>query len=152
MAGQRLGFFDALAQPLRARIETGELRPGALLPSESDLARSSGTKRYSARKALELLRDEGLIEAVPGRGWVVLDPSAAPGDTGPLPRYRQIAVELRTALGAGQLPVGSRLPSEAELMARFAAARATVRQALAILETEGLISTHPGKGRYVVDR
>ncbi|OLT18594.1 hypothetical protein BJF78_00175 [Pseudonocardia sp. CNS-139] len=149
VGGPRPGMFDALAQPLRAQIRTGELAPGALLPSESELARVAGTKRYSIRKALFLLRDEGLIEPVPGRGWSVV----GHGETTPraLPRYREIAAELRAAIAVGLLAPGSALPSEAELMARHAVSRATVRQALALLDVEGLINTHPGKGRYVRD-
>jgi DNA-binding GntR family transcriptional regulator len=50
---------------------------------------------------------------------------------------------------SGQLVPGSVLPSETELVAAHGVSRATVRRALASLETDGLISTHPGKGRYV---
>lgn len=146
----RPDFFEALARPLRARIQAGELRPGALLPSESELASAAGTKRYSIRKALNLLHDEGLIESIPGKGWAVVDPSAVdPAATGALPRYRRIAAELRTAIERGELPPEAVLPSEGELVVRHAVSRATVRQALALLESEGRISTHPGRGRYV---
>jgi DNA-binding GntR family transcriptional regulator len=146
----RPDFFEALARPLRARIQVGELRPGALLPSESELAKAAGTKRYSIRKALNLLHDEGLIDSVPGRGWAVRDLSAAAsGVGGALPRYRRIAAELRTAIERGELPPGAVLPSEGELVVRHAVSRATVRQALALLESEGRISTRPGRGRYV---
>jgi DNA-binding GntR family transcriptional regulator len=141
-------MFDALARPVREQIRTGELAPGALLPSESELARAAGTKRYSIRKALFLLRDEGLIEPVPGRGWAVVDPTENVGGVA-LPRYRQIAAELRGAIETGRLASGAVLPSEAQLIARHGVSRATVRQALALLESDGLISTHPGKGRYV---
>ena len=148
MSGPRHGMFDALARPLREQIRSGELAPGALLPSEAELARVAATKRYSIRKALFLLRDEGLIEPLPGRGWAVVDLGvSAPG--GAAPRYRQIAAELRTEIETGRLAPGAVLPSEADLIARHAVSRGTVRQALAVLETDGLISTHPGKGRYV---
>jgi DNA-binding GntR family transcriptional regulator len=140
-------MFDALARPLREQIRAGELAPGVLLSSESELARAAGTKRYSIRKALCLLRDEGLIEAVPGRGWSVVGHGETMSRA--LPRYREIAAELRAAIEAGLLAPGSVLPSEADLIARHAVSRATVRQALALLESEGLISTQPGKGRYV---
>ena len=148
-SGGRTNFFDALAQPLRERISAGELPPGALLPSESELARAAGTKRYSIRKALTLLRDEGLIVPVPGRGWAVLDPHATAGAGRPLPRYRQIAAALRGAIEAGELAADCGLPSEVDLMARFGVSRATVRQALSLLEVDGLIVTRAGKGRYV---
>jgi len=125
----------------------GELAPGALLPSESELARGAGTKRYSIRKALLLLQSEGLIEPVAGRGWAVVDQDT--GGSGLLPRYRRIAGELRDAIEAGQLMPGAALPSETALVAIHGVSRATVRRALASLEADGLISTHPGKGRYV---
>ena len=147
---QRLDFFDALARPLREQIRSGALAPGALLPSEAELARSTGTKRYSVRKVLSRLREEGLIEAIPGRGWaVVVAGRSESGNNALLPRYRQIAAELRGAIQTGQLAVGCSLPSEAELMRRFSVSRATARQALTVLELEGLITTRPGKGRYV---
>jgi len=112
---------------------------------------AAGTKRYSIRKALALLHGERLINPVPGRGWAVVDSGAAKREeSGLLPRYRQIAAELRAAIDAGQLMAGDALPSEADLMAEHApVSRATVRQALAVLEADGLITTHPGKGRYV---
>jgi len=145
--GPRRDLFDALAQPLREQILTGELVPGSLLPSESELARGAGTKRHSIRKALLLLQNEGLIEPVAGRGWAVVDRET--GGSGVLPRYRQIADELRDAMAAGRLTPGSALPSEADLVAAHGVSRATVRRALARLESDGLISTHPGRGRYV---
>lgn len=150
MAGRRLDLFDALAQPLRERIRSGELPPGALLPSESELARAAGTKRYSIRKALILLHEDGLIGPIAGRGWVVVDQGGAASGAGELlPRYRQIAAELCEAIEDGRLPAGSVLPSESDLTARHGVSRATVRQALAVLASDGLITTYPGKGRYV---
>jgi DNA-binding GntR family transcriptional regulator len=148
--GPRRDLFDALAHPLRKQILTGELESGVLLPSESELARGAGTKRYSIRKALLLLQKEGLVEPVAGRGWAVVD--QATGVSGLLPHYRRIASDLRVAMETGQLTPGSALPSEAELIAVHGVSRATVRRALASLETDGLISTHPGKGRYVRPR
>jgi DNA-binding GntR family transcriptional regulator len=153
VTGRRLDLFDALAQPLRDRIHAGELVPGALLPSESELARAAGTKRYSVRKALALLHKEGLIGPIPGRGWAVSalggvaeEPAEEPNA---LPRYRQIAAELRAAIETGQLTPGAVLPSESTLIARHQVSRSTVRHALALLESDGLIRTHPGAGRYV---
>lgn len=148
--GPRRDLFDTLAHPLREQIQTGELAAGVLLPSESELARGAGTKRYSIRKALLLLQKEGLIEPVAGRGWAVVDQDT--GGSGVLPRYRQIADELRDAIAADQFTPGSALPSETDLVAAHGVSRATVRRALAALESDGLISTHPGRGRYVRHR
>ena len=143
-------LFDALASPLRERILARELAPGTFLPSESELACAAGVGRYSIRKALSLLRDEGLIEPVAGRGWAVLDGQreGAAGRSGLL-RYRQVADGLRAAIAAGRFGPASALPSEADLMARHGVSRGTVRHAFALLEADGLIRTQPGKGRYV---
>lgn len=140
-------LFDALAQRLRERIATDGLVPGTLLPSETELARDYGVKRYSIRKAMLQLRAEGIVEPVAGRGWAVVDRDA--GSSGLVPRYRQIVNELRDAMTRGSLAPGSALPSESELMVEHSVSRATVRRALEVLESDGLISTHPGKGRYV---
>lgn len=63
--------YRAIADELRRRIDADELRAGGLLPSESELSRSYGVSRVTVRKALELLRDERLIDARQGFGWFV---------------------------------------------------------------------------------
>ncbi|HRR86874.1 MAG TPA: GntR family transcriptional regulator [Phycisphaerae bacterium] len=47
-----------------------------------------------------------------------------------------------------RIPIGARLPSESELMARFAVSRTTVRQALAELTNEGFIAKRQGRGTF----
>jgi GntR family transcriptional regulator len=44
---------------------------GALLPSESELSARFGASRVTVRRALELVREEGLIAARQGFGWFV---------------------------------------------------------------------------------
>lgn len=63
--------YRAIADELRRRIDADELGAGGLLPSESELSRSYGVSRVTVRKALELLRDEKLIDARQGFGWFV---------------------------------------------------------------------------------
>jgi len=65
------------------------------------------------------------------------------------PAYHQIADQLRADIQAGILEPGSRVPSERALIDDYAAARGTVRQALAVLRTEGLIEIVHGKGAFV---
>jgi GntR family transcriptional regulator len=48
-----------IADELRQQIESGALAPGALLPSEPELARSHGVSRQTARAALQLLEGKG---------------------------------------------------------------------------------------------
>lgn len=65
------------------------------------------------------------------------------------PPYRQIAGMLREAISSGQLDAGERLPSEAELIKHFGVARMTVRQAMQVLGSEGLVVTQHGRGVFV---
>jgi len=60
-----------LAAILRARIEAGDYPPGRALPSESTLMQEHGVARETARKAVRVLRDEGLVQIVQGRGAYV---------------------------------------------------------------------------------
>jgi GntR family transcriptional regulator len=64
----------AIADDLRRQITSGDLVAGAVLPSEADLAGSYGVSRVTVRKALELLREEGLIGSRQGFGWFVAAP------------------------------------------------------------------------------
>lgn len=61
----------AIAGDLRRQLAAGELVAGSVLPSEADLAGAYGVSRVTVRKALELLRGEGLIDARQGYGWFV---------------------------------------------------------------------------------
>lgn len=63
--------YQAIADELRARIGSGELTPGRLLPSESELSAEFGASRVTVRRALEVLRDEELVESRQGLGWLV---------------------------------------------------------------------------------
>ena len=60
-----------LAEQLRASVEDGQLKPGDPLPSETELADSSGLSRTSVRNAIRLLREWGLVRAEQGRGTYV---------------------------------------------------------------------------------
>lgn len=66
--------------------------------------------------------------------------------------FRQIADQLREAIEKGRLPEGSKLPSEADLMRHYRVARMTVRNAIQLIQAEGLIIAEHGKGVYVRPR
>jgi GntR family transcriptional regulator len=67
----------------------------------------------------------------------------------PVPFYFQLAALLEQEIVRLRWQAGERLPSESELCARFSLSRTTVRQALARLEQEGLITRRKGFGTYV---
>ena len=60
-----------IADTIRRQIESGELAPGAQLPSERDLARTYGTARNTAREAIRILADAGLVITDQGKGSFV---------------------------------------------------------------------------------
>jgi GntR family transcriptional regulator len=56
-----------VAETLRRAITTGQLEPGAELPSESQLCEEYGVSRITVRKALSTLEQEGLVVSGQGR-------------------------------------------------------------------------------------
>jgi len=141
--------YPQIASRIRDQIHTGQFPPGTVLPSEAELCRTFGVARNTVRRGLALLEKEGLVVTVPSKGRVV---AGNPGQAGAASyRYQEIVATLREQIQSGDLAPGAVLPSEAELRRRFATSRNTVRQALAVLEHEGLIVAEHGRGRFVRD-
>jgi len=65
------------------------------------------------------------------------------------PLYHSLAEQLSLAIREGIYPVGTMLPTEAELCARFKLSRHTVREALRMLREAGMVSRHQGVGTRV---
>ena len=63
-----------------------------------------------------------------------------------------VASELRRQLRQGQLRPGDRLPGNRELTASFGVSMGSVREAISMLVSEGLIETRAGRGTYVAQR
>lgn len=57
-----------IANELRDRITRGDIPPGSRLPSITTLMQEYEVARNTARRALSILEDEGLIEIVHGWG------------------------------------------------------------------------------------
>jgi GntR family transcriptional regulator len=66
-------------------------------------------------------------------------------------RYREIAEELRNAVGQGAYGPGGRLPSEGALAEQYGVSRGTIRQALMILGQDGMVTSRRGTRRVVLD-
>jgi DNA-binding FadR family transcriptional regulator len=67
-------------------------------------------------------------------------------------RYRRaqtIADELRGLIAAGTLAIGQKLPTETVLCAQFNVSRTTLREAIQMLRSMGLLDVTPGRGSYV---
>ena len=71
--------YQHIADELRARVLAGEYVAGRVLASEAELSAQYGVSRVTVRRALEVLRDEGLVDARQGFGWFVpVDPIRQP--------------------------------------------------------------------------
>jgi DNA-binding FadR family transcriptional regulator len=68
----------------------------------------------------------------------------------PLQRYEQIAERLAADIRAGVLRAGERLPSERDLARTLEVSRASVREAIASLQVQGVVETRKGAGTFVV--
>lgn len=66
-----------------------------------------------------------------------------------MPVYAQIANELRQNINQGTYQVGDKLPTENQLSERFRVNRHTVRRAIALLKSEGLLRVDQGRGTFV---
>lgn len=66
-----VAIYTQLVRQLRDKIESGEWRPGARLPSEVELAKENGISRGTVRQALVRLQSDGLLERTPGKGTFV---------------------------------------------------------------------------------
>lgn len=63
--------YHQIADDLRGRIASGRYASGHVLPSEATLRSEYEASRVTIRKALEVLRAEGLVESRQGFGWLV---------------------------------------------------------------------------------
>ena len=77
--------YRQLASVLRDRIRSGQLPPGRRLPSEKDLHDEFGLARETIRRAIAVLRAEGLVDVRHGHGTFVIEPprsvALGPGDS-----------------------------------------------------------------------
>lgn len=72
-------LYEQLADHVAARIAAGDLAPGARLPAEPALAAEYGVAYHTARGAIRLLRERGLVVTMHGRGnFVAGQPDAPP--------------------------------------------------------------------------
>jgi GntR family transcriptional regulator len=64
-------IYRQIAEDLRRQILSGELPPGAKLPTENELVEKYQVARLTTRQAIDVLKAEGLLDAIRGRGVFV---------------------------------------------------------------------------------
>jgi DNA-binding GntR family transcriptional regulator len=75
--------YVQIADRIAARIKSGELQPRRPIPSETTMMQmyeSQRVARTTIRRAINRLREQGLIYTVPGRGSFVAPPEDRPAD------------------------------------------------------------------------
>lgn len=66
-------MYAKVADHVAARIDAGELRPGAMLPAERDMAEAYGVALGTVRRAVEELRNRGLVVTLPAKGTFIAE-------------------------------------------------------------------------------
>lgn len=79
-------LYKQVAAKIREAINTGTYRPGQPLPSETDLMGTYGVSRPTVRQAVSVLRSEGLVDVIHGKGTFVRSLQVTGGATAPLTR------------------------------------------------------------------
>ena len=89
-----------IAAQLRARILSGQLRPGDMLPSAREITREWSVATATASRVHALLRSEGLAEPLPGVGTIVATPGASARShrAATRPRQRRLQQEPHDAI------------------------------------------------------
>ena len=66
-------LWQQIRDTLVSDIRRGRFYPGELLPTEKELTQRFNVHRHTIRRALQELRDSGLVRTEQGRGTVVLE-------------------------------------------------------------------------------
>lgn len=101
-------MFRQLADLLRDRIRSGDIAPGASLPSELRLAQEHGLSRTSVRQAIAILRSEGLVIVEPPRGTFVK--AIEPTETVTLRKGDTASARMPTPVERRELEIGEGVP------------------------------------------
>ena len=126
---------EAVVRAILAEIRADKLLPGALLPSQKELARQLGVGRSSIREAVNALSLMGYLDIQQGRGTFVRDA---------LPPTELSASQMRAVLSAKDILdlMEARLLLECQC-ARWAAERASAKQLKKLEAAAHLIADNP---------
>lgn len=68
-----------------------------------------------------------------------------------MPDYQRIIEDIKSKIEAGVLTPGEKLPSIRIMAGQYSTSQTTVKVALAILRSQGIVRGHQGKGSYVAE-
>jgi DNA-binding transcriptional regulator YhcF (GntR family) len=132
-----------IATELRRRITTGELNPGDRVPSTRQIVADWGVAMATASKALAILRQDGLVEALPGFGTVV---AGKPTRSGPADltadRIARTAIAIADEEGLGAVSM-RRIATELSVATMSLYRHIANRDRLTELMADAIFSDHP---------
>lgn len=144
MAGSPL--YRQIADHLRKRIETGDLRAGMQVPTEDQLMASYHASRNTVRGALKELTTRGLVHTLHGKGTFVAEPVS--------PIVTTLTTDPKTGRGGGEglsytteVAASGRSPTVEDPAVGIRKAGTAVAQLLAVGVDAEVISRH--EKRYV---
>ncbi|CAM5722964.1 FadR family transcriptional regulator OS=Streptomyces alboniger OX=132473 GN=CP975_16315 PE=4 SV=1 [Streptomyces alboniger] len=116
MNGSRKLSPQEIADVLRERIRTGDLKAGDRLPTQAELAEEFGVERGTVRQALRALQDDGLLSNVSkGSPPRIAEPARAVGEQ-PQPTMVGLAPRLTEAFAAPHVRVAAACLTAESLM------------------------------------
>jgi GntR family transcriptional regulator len=112
--------FEQIADDIRDQVTSGALPPGGRLPSVRDLMVHYDVSTQTVQNALRILKAEGLVHSVAGRGVFITGPASNLGDDGDAPSAQYVRVmDQLDKIAAEMARVDERLNAlEAERAAR----------------------------------
>lgn len=129
--------YRQIADELRMLIASGTLKPGDALPTEMELCEAKDISRHTAREALRILTEDGLIARRRGAGTVVTTPPAAAfaqpiGDFESILQYARDAVFIPERMRPATAAEMKRMDVEGSYTAYTGLRRATGEAPLAV--------------------
>ncbi|MFD9338148.1 GntR family transcriptional regulator [Streptomyces sp. NPDC060028] len=140
--------FERIADDLRQQIREEKLRPGQLLPTQSQLMQEYKASSLTVQKAIRLLRNEGWVIARQGRGTFVT--RSADFEEA----FENVASDLQQQIYTGTLAPGAKLPARQVLADHYSVPLNVVTNAIALLASNFLLrytGEVPGEDVYVRD-
>jgi DNA-binding transcriptional regulator YhcF (GntR family) len=139
--------YVRIVADIRARIESGELPPGAKVPSTRRLIAEYGVAMATASKALAALRQAGLVYPVPGVGTVVagaqpVAPQRKPRRSMDHDEVVRVAVRLADSEGLAGVSM-RRIATELGMATMSVYRYVSGRDALLVLMLDAAIGEHP---------
>jgi GntR family phosphonate transport system transcriptional regulator len=130
--------YVQISQKLRESIRQGVYKAEEKLPSENQLSNHFGVNRHTLRKAIALLKDEGLLRTDKGRGiFVATPPLEYP--IGKKVRYNE-ALEAQGKKGNYELLRTTQMPADSNIAKKL---EVKIGAPVAILEYLGFADEHP---------